>query len=145
MLRANPYGRGNFLVADRERDGIRRLRRVMQPGGDVEYEVAARFQRAVDEGQHGVAVGAATHLAEQVATLRHVSLVGLMTIAPMGAGGEETRAVFARLRELRDELEQRIGSALPELSMGMSADAEAAAAEGATLVRIGTLLFGPRG
>lgn len=73
------------------------------------------------------------------------SLVGLMTIAPMGASGQEARAVFARLRELRDELERRIGLVLPELSMGMSADAEAAAAEGATLVRIGTLLFGPRG
>jgi pyridoxal phosphate enzyme (YggS family) len=72
-------------------------------------------------------------------------LVGLMTIAPMGASDAEARAVFARLREVRDDLQQRIGLALPELSMGMSADAEAAAAEGATLVRIGTLLFGPRG
>jgi hypothetical protein len=76
---------------------------------------------------------------------RTVALVGLMTIAPMGASDEEARAVFARLRALRDELEQRIGHELPELSMGMSADADAAAAEGATLVRIGTLLFGPRG
>lgn len=76
---------------------------------------------------------------------RAAVLVGLMAIAPMGAGEEEARAVFARLRELRDGLEQRIGIALPELSMGMSADADAAAAEGATLVRIGTGLFGPRG
>jgi PLP dependent protein len=76
---------------------------------------------------------------------RTVTLVGLMTIAPMGASEEEARAVFARLRELRDELQQRIGHEMPELSMGMSADADAAAAEGATLVRIGTLLFGPRG
>lgn len=75
---------------------------------------------------------------------RTVKLVGLMTIAPMGASEAEARAVFARLRELRDELAQRIGLELPELSMGMSADADAAAAEGATLVRIGTLLFGPR-
>jgi hypothetical protein len=75
---------------------------------------------------------------------RTVNLVGLMTIAPMGASENEARAVFARLRELRDELAQRIGLELPELSMGMSADADAAAAEGATLVRIGTLLFGPR-
>lgn len=72
-------------------------------------------------------------------------LVGLMTIAPMGASDEEAGAVFRRLRVLRGELEQRIGVELPELSMGMSADADAAAAEGATLVRIGTALFGPRG
>ena len=71
-------------------------------------------------------------------------LVGLMTIAPMGAAPEAARAVFGRLRALRDGLEDRIGFGLPELSMGMSADAEAAAAEGATLVRIGTALFGPR-
>jgi pyridoxal phosphate enzyme (YggS family) len=72
-------------------------------------------------------------------------LVGLMTIAPMGITEPDARAVFRRLGELRDELEHRIGAALPELSMGMSADAEAAASEGATLVRIGTALFGPRG
>ena len=72
-------------------------------------------------------------------------LVGLMTIAPMHAGEAAARAVFAGLRGLRDALQERIGQALPELSMGMSADAEAAAAEGATLVRIGTALFGLRG
>jgi PLP dependent protein len=71
-------------------------------------------------------------------------LVGLMTIAPLGASEAEARAVFAGLRELRGRLEQETGIGLPELSMGMSADAEAAAAEGATLVRIGTALFGPR-
>ena len=79
------------------------------------------------------------------AALPTEGLVGLMTIAPMGASSEEARAVFSRLRTLRDELQDAAGIGLPELSMGMSADAEAAAAEGATLVRIGTALFGPRG
>ncbi len=69
---------------------------------------------------------------------------GLMTIAPMGASVTEARAIFGALRELRERLEQVAGMGLPELSMGMTADAEAAAAEGATLVRIGTGLFGPR-
>jgi pyridoxal phosphate enzyme (YggS family) len=69
---------------------------------------------------------------------------GLMTIAPMGASVEEARSIFGALRELRDRLEQAAATSLPELSMGMTADAEAAAAEGATLVRIGTGLFGPR-
>lgn len=71
-------------------------------------------------------------------------LVGLMTIAPMGASVEQARSIFGRLRDLRDRLEHEAGIGLPELSMGMSADAGAAAAEGATLVRIGTALFGPR-
>ena len=74
----------------------------------------------------------------------NLDLVGLMTIAPMGASEQEARAVFGRLRELRDRLLEAAGIGLPELSMGMSADAEAAAAEGATLVRIGTALFGHR-
>ena len=71
-------------------------------------------------------------------------LIGLMTMAPLGASHDESRAVFRRLRELRDRMEQAIGIGLPELSMGMTADADAAAAEGATLVRVGTALFGPR-
>lgn len=71
-------------------------------------------------------------------------LAGLMTIAPMAATEADARATFGRLRELRDRLEQAAGIGLPELSMGMTADADAAAAEGATLVRIGTALFGPR-
>lgn len=70
---------------------------------------------------------------------------GLMTIAPMGATPEAARQAFGRLVEERDRLRERTGLALPELSMGMSDDADAAAAEGATLVRIGTALFGPRG
>ena len=88
--------------------------------------------------------GMAPEALSDVTGPRSIALVGLMTIAPMGVSHEEARAVFARLRGLRDRLEQRIGFRLPELSMGMSADADAAAAEGATLVRIGTLLFGPR-
>jgi hypothetical protein len=73
-----------------------------------------------------------------------LTVTGLMTMAPMGASQDAARAVFRRLRELRDGLEQAAGIGLPELSMGMTADADAAAAEGATLVRIGTALFGPR-
>lgn len=76
--------------------------------------------------------------------LTAVNVIGLMTMAPMGASAEEARVVFRAVRDLRDRLEQEAGVGLPELSMGMTADAEAAAAEGATLIRIGTALFGPR-
>jgi pyridoxal phosphate enzyme (YggS family) len=71
-------------------------------------------------------------------------VIGLMTIARMGATGDQARATFGQLRALRDRLREASGEPLEELSMGMSDDAEAAAAEGATLVRIGTALFGPR-
>lgn len=82
-------------------------------------------------------------LSDAIAQLRAVRLAGLMTIGPIAAPDASRRA-FATLRRLRDGLEQRIGRPLPELSMGMTADAEAAVAEGATLVRIGTAIFGPR-
>jgi len=83
-------------------------------------------------------------LAGTLRDLRAVRVHGLMTMARAGADEAEQHATFALLRELRDRLAQASGLDLPELSMGMTADAEAAIAEGATLVRIGTALFGPR-
>ncbi|HET8586505.1 MAG TPA: YggS family pyridoxal phosphate-dependent enzyme [Candidatus Limnocylindria bacterium] len=80
-------------------------------------------------------------LATAIGQLRHARVDGLMTIA---AADADPRPLFSALRRLRDQLEQSLGRPLPELSMGMSGDAEAAVAEGATLVRIGTALFGPR-
>jgi pyridoxal phosphate enzyme (YggS family) len=76
--------------------------------------------------------------------LQHTRVIGLMTMARDGADEAEARETFGKLRVLRDRLQERSGIGLPELSMGMSADAEAAIAEGATLVRIGTALFGSR-
>jgi pyridoxal phosphate enzyme (YggS family) len=85
-----------------------------------------------------------TSLVTVLAGLVAVRVTGLMTIGPAGAPAEESRRVFGTLRRLRDELQEVAGRPFPELSMGMTADAEAAAAEGATLVRIGTAIFGPR-
>jgi len=81
-------------------------------------------------------------LVAALASLVAAKPIGLMTIAPLDPGNE--RPTFARLRALRDRLQETSGLVLPELSMGMTADAEAAVREGATLVRIGTALFGPR-
>ena len=67
-----------------------------------------------------------------------------MAIPPFRENPEEARPFFRKLREIRDQLEQSSGAGLPELSMGMSHDYVVAIAEGATLVRIGTALFGPR-
>jgi PLP dependent protein len=69
---------------------------------------------------------------------------GLMTIAPWSQEPEKVRPIFRKLRELKSECEQILGAPLPHLSMGMSGDFEIAIEEGATLVRIGTALFGPR-
>jgi pyridoxal phosphate enzyme (YggS family) len=83
-------------------------------------------------------------LVAALSQLRHASMVGLMTMGRAGAPESEARQTFTQLRELRDELQRTAGQVLPELSMGMTADAEAAVAEGATLVRIGTAIFGAR-
>ncbi|MGZ6372830.1 MAG: YggS family pyridoxal phosphate-dependent enzyme [Candidatus Limnocylindria bacterium] len=90
------------------------------------------------------AVRGAGPLSGAVAQLAAVRLGGLMTIGPAGVAPAASRQSFATLRHLRDELQELTGHALPELSMGMTGDAEAAVAEGATLVRIGTAIFGPR-
>jgi PLP dependent protein len=74
--------------------------------------------------------------------LSHVEIVGLMTMAPFSEEPESSRMTFRRLRELRDELADLLGSpAVPELSMGMSGDFEVAIEEGATMIRVGTNLF----
>ncbi|MEF2146514.1 MAG: YggS family pyridoxal phosphate-dependent enzyme [Desulfovibrionaceae bacterium] len=83
-------------------------------------------------------------LLESVLELKHLHIVGLMTMPWFCDEPERVRPVFARLRTLRDELENRFGVALPELSMGMTGDFVQAVQEGATLVRIGTRIFGPR-
>jgi uncharacterized pyridoxal phosphate-containing UPF0001 family protein len=67
-----------------------------------------------------------------------------MTIAPWAPEPEKVRPVFQKLRKLKEECEKILGAPLPHLSMGMSGDFEVAIEEGATIVRIGTALFGPR-
>jgi pyridoxal phosphate enzyme (YggS family) len=83
-------------------------------------------------------------LAEKVVGLQRLELAGLMCIPPFFEDADEVRPYFARLRDLRDQLEVRLGRKFPVLSMGMSNDFEAAILEGATEVRVGTALFGIR-
>jgi hypothetical protein len=77
-------------------------------------------------------------------SLPRLGIRGLMTMAPYSEDPLAAKPYFAALRRLRDDLEQQTGSALPELSMGMSGDFEAAISEGSTLVRIGSAIFGDR-
>jgi pyridoxal phosphate enzyme (YggS family) len=91
----------------------------------------------------GVSPDALAGLAESVAALPKLKLRGLMCVPPPQADAAAERAVFARLRAALEDLNAG-GLKLDTLSMGMSADFESAIAEGATLVRIGTALFGAR-
>jgi pyridoxal phosphate enzyme (YggS family) len=98
-----------------------------------------------DEPQKaGVAPEDAANLLEHVVDHDRLAVGGLMAIPPFGADPEASRPYFRALCELRDRLQETSGHALPELSMGMSHDFEIAIAEGATMVRVGTAVFGPR-
>jgi len=96
-----------------------------------------------EASKSGLRPEAVAELAHLVAELPRLRLRGLMTIPAASTDPAEQRRPFARLRQLQAQL-NRQGLALDTLSMGMSADLEAAVAEGATLVRIGTAIFGPR-
>jgi len=83
-------------------------------------------------------------LARAVNGAAHLRLRGLMTVAPMVADAEQVRPVFRELRSLRDTTSQQLGVSLPVLSMGMTDDYQIAIEEGATMLRLGRALFGPR-
>jgi pyridoxal phosphate enzyme (YggS family) len=94
-----------------------------------------------EASKHGWSPEEILAAAEAIAGCRHVPIAGLMTMAALGSSEDAARASFARLRAVRDALQRSTGLPLEELSMGMSGDFEAAIAEGATLVRIGSALF----
>jgi len=98
-----------------------------------------------ERSKHGFEPAAVPVALEVADGLRHIEVVGLMTIPPWAADPEASRPFFRALRELRDRCAGDREAALPELSMGMSGDFEVAISEGATMVRIGTDIFGPRG
>jgi len=111
---------------------------------DKKMPVMLQINASEETSKFGVAVGAAVHLAEQLDTMPHLQLIGLMTMAPLEANESTIRQCFSRTREIFDELKwHKIGgTSLRHLSMGMSHDFELAIAEGATMVRIGSELFG---
>lgn len=99
-----------------------------------------------EESKSGIDPQETLQLLQRIAGLQHLSIQGLMTMPPWFEDPEDARPYFIALRKLREELsrEKIPGVALQELSMGMSGDFEVAINEGATLVRIGTAIFGPR-
>jgi hypothetical protein len=97
-----------------------------------------------EDSKFGVAPAGLPELLERVASFEGLELRGLMTVGAPVARPGDARAGFATLRSLRDAGGRRLGRSLPDLSMGMSGDYEVAVEEGATLVRLGTALFGER-
>jgi PLP dependent protein len=122
-------------------DRVELARELSRRAHSAERELSVLLQVNLgDEPQKGgVAPAELKPLLEAVSTLPGLRVRGLMAIPPAAADPERTRPHFRRLRELRDEL------GLEHCSMGMSADYEIAIEEGATMVRVGTAIFGPRG
>ena len=99
---------------------------------------------AEESSKHGFGVEQVRASLEELHGFKRLEIQGLMCIPPFDPDPALSRPYFVRLRELRDELEQRGGGPLPRLSMGMSHDFEIAVEEGATIVRVGSAIFGER-
>ncbi len=99
---------------------------------------------AGEASKHGFSADGLGRDLETILSLGRLSVEGLMTIPPLSPEAEMSRRYFVALRELRDQLEADFNLRLPQLSMGMSADYPIAIEEGATLVRVGTAIFGER-
>ena len=149
------------LVGHLQRNKAARAVRLFHTVDSVDgLPLAERLDRAAGEGRRlpvllevrldpgGAKTGCqpedVPRVAEGLLLLPHLEWRGLMTVPPLAEDAEQARRAFRRLRELRDELTERLDWALPELSMGMSGDFEAAIEEGATQVRVGTAIFGAR-
>lgn len=112
---------------------------------DEVADILIQVNASGEANKFGIAPPAVLHLAEQIDSMIHLRLRGLMTMAPYSENPEDARPTFARTAELFHELrrEQVGGDQCNILSMGMSGDFEVAIEEGANIVRIGQSLFGP--
>jgi pyridoxal phosphate enzyme (YggS family) len=127
---------------------IERLERMCAEENRAELPVLLQLDLAGEETKTGATEDELPELVAKVNACRRLRLVGLMTLPPFFEDAEEARPFFRRLRELRDEWGGRgaFGAGgRGELSMGMSHDYEVAIEEGATMLRIGTAIFGERG
>jgi len=119
-------------------------RRAAQKGKKVRALVEVNLSG--EASKFGVGSGAVMEFIHHVSSLEHISIEGLMTMPPYFNEPEKARPYFIRLRDLRDRIQKEgiEGVRMDELSMGMSGDFEAAIEEGATIVRVGTAIFGER-
>lgn len=113
--------------------------------GDAKQDVLIEVNIADEPQKGGIAIGQLQTLAEFLdSSCPHLNLRGLMCMPPAYDSGEAARPYFSKLFKLREALSQSLNRPLPDLSMGMSGDFRAAIDEGASIVRIGTDIFGPR-
>jgi hypothetical protein len=129
-------------------DGISLAQEIDRRAGQKGIRVRALVEVNLsgETSKFGIASEAVMDLVRHVALLKHISIEGLMTMPPYFDEPEKARPYFIRLRELRDRIREEgiEGVRMDELSMGMSGDFEVAIEEGATMVRVGTAIFGER-
>lgn len=127
-------------------DSIRLLEVIAREsaGKGVAVPILLEFNCSGEASKEGFDPAAVAEVAGRLKSIEGVDPQGLMTIGPLADDPEAARPAFRRLRELREALADRLGRALPILSMGMSGDLEIGIQEGATMVRVGTALFGVR-
>ncbi len=128
-------------------DLARRLDRVCAEVGRAELPVLIQIDLGQEATKSGLDEKDLPELLDVLSACEHLRLQGLMTLPPFFDDSEKVRPYFRRLRAIRDELKTRgaFGEGRGELSMGMTHDYEVAIAEGATVLRIGTAIFGARG
>lgn len=111
---------------------------------DAPLSILLQINAGNDPAKFGVEPAVAPELLEFALAKSHLKVEGLMTIAPLSDDPAVARRTFANLRSIRDNLVAQLGAPLPELSMGMSGDLDVAIAEGSTMIRVGSALFGAR-
>lgn len=119
--------------------------RIGEKKGQV-MDILIQVNISREETKHGAEAAETMKFIKEIANYEHISIKGLMTMPPFFDDPEDARPYFIKLRELRDEIEKQSieGVSMEELSMGMSNDFEVAIEEGATMVRVGTAIFGER-
>ena len=127
-------------------DSLKLLQRLNRQAGEAGKTLSILLQcnTGEDPNKHGFTVPAMEAALEAALAAEHLAVDGLMTIAPLDDNLDVATAAFDGLRVLRDRLADQYAVALPELSMGMTGDLEAAIAAGSTQIRVGTALYGSR-
>jgi len=127
-------------------DSVKLLKKIDRLAGELGYspKVLLEINVSGEESKFGANSELVKELAQTASQCGNITIAGLMTMAPFGVPEDELRFVFSSLRKLRDSLQTKFELDLPELSMGMSGDFEIAIEEGATMVRVGTSIFGRR-
>jgi PLP dependent protein len=142
--KAKPALQWFSVIESLDRERLARRMEGLLAAENRTFPVLLEVNLGGEETKSGAAPGEVEALAASALDCPHLDVRGLMAVPPFAEDPEEARPYFRQLKEIRDRLVGRFGKPFNELSMGMTHDFEVAVEEGATEVRVGTALFGPR-